>query len=112
MRIKEVIVTDFAKEDLREIISYYKSLSASYVEKTIDEFEENISSLKQFPLSGRIIPDLERQGIENFRELIQGYYRIIYEISDDVVNILSVIDGRRNFEDIIISKLSRIVRKL
>ena len=34
-------------------------------------------------------------------------YRIVYEISEDKVIVHTIIDGRRNFEDIIISKLSR-----
>lgn len=64
-------------------------------------------SLKQHPRSGRIIPELERQVITQYRELKQGYYRIIYKISRDKVTVLTVIDGRRNFEEIIIEKLSR-----
>lgn len=108
MTIQQVIVSRLAKEDLREIITYYKSLSPNYVEKTISEFEKNVLSLKDFPKSGRIVPELEKQGIENFRELIQGYYRIIYEINNDIVNVQAVIDGRRDFEDIIISKITRI----
>ena len=108
MTINQVIVSKYAKDDLREIISYYQSLSPVYVEKTISEFEKNVLSLKDFPKSGRIVPELAKQGIENFRELIQGYYRIIYEISNDTVNVHAIIDGRRDFEDIIISKITRL----
>ncbi len=107
MEIKEVLVSEFAKDDLREIVSYYQSLNQKYVEKVISDFQENIFSLKDFPRSGRIVPDLEKQGIENYRELIQGNYRIIYEINNDIVIVHTIIDGRRNFEDIIISKLTR-----
>ena len=85
---------------MNEIIEYYSSLSQNYVESTISEFEENVMSLKQHPRSGRIIPELERQGITQYRELIQGYYRIIYKISKDKVTVLTIIDGRRNFEEI------------
>ena len=105
--INEVIVSRFAEDDLNEIAEYYFSLSQNYVEKAISEFEENVMSLKNHPKSGRVVPELEKQGILQYRELIQGYYRIIYEISDDKVIIHTIIDGRRNFEDIIISKLSR-----
>ena len=56
---------------------------------------------------GRIIPELEKQGILQYRELIQGYYRIIYEIDDNKIIVHSIVDGRRNFEETIISKLSR-----
>ena len=105
--IKEVEVSPFAQDDFNEIIEYYSSYSQDYVETTISEFEENVMSLQQHPKSGRIIPELERQGITQYRELIQGYYRIVYKISKDKVVILTVVDGRRNFEEIIIEKLSR-----
>jgi len=105
--INEVIVSQFAEDDLNEVAEYYFSLSQNYVEKVISEFEENVMSLKKHPGSGRVVPELEKQGILQYRELIQGYYRIIYEISDDKVIVHTIIDGRKNFEDIIISKLSR-----
>ena len=103
----EVIVSQFAEDDLNEIIEYYFSLSEKYVEKVISEFEENVMSLQRHPKSGRIVSELEKQGILQFRELIQGYYRIVYEISGEKIIVHTIIDGRRNFEDIIISKLSR-----
>ena len=105
--IREVIVSRFAEDDLNEIIEYYFSLSQNYVEKLISEFEKNIMSLQRHPKSGRVVPELEKQGILRYRELIQEYYRILYEISDNKVIVHTIIDGRRNFEDIIISKLSR-----
>ncbi len=107
MEIEEIIVSQFAEDDLNEIIDYYFSLSPEYVEKIISIFEENVMSLQKHPKSGRIVPELERQGISRYRELIQDYYRIVYEISENKVIIHTIIDGRRNFEDIIISKLSR-----
>ena len=64
-------------------------------------------SLKTFPLRGRIVPELERHGYTRFRELIQGNYRIVYEVTADIVIIHLIIDGRRNFEDIIFAKLAR-----
>ena len=105
--INEVIVSQFAEDDLNEIVEYYFLLPQNYVEKIISEFEVNVMSLKKHPRSGRVVPELEKQGILQYRELIQGYYRIVYEISDDKVIVHTIIDGRRNFEDIIISKLSR-----
>ena len=107
MEINEVIVSQFAEDDLNEIVEYYFSQSQNYVAQIISEFEANVMSLKEHPKSGRIVPELDKQGISQYRELIQGNYRIVYEISNDKVVIHTIIDGRRNFEDIIISKLSR-----
>lgn len=68
--INEVIVSQFAEDDLNEIVEYYFLLSQNYVEKIISEFEENIMSLKKHPRSGRVVPELEKQGILQYRELI------------------------------------------
>ena len=107
MEIKDVLVSQCAEDDLSEIVEYYFSLNPNYVENIVSEFETNVLSLQQYPKRGRIVPELDRQGISQYRELIQGYYRIVYEISEDKVIVHTIIDGRRNFEDIIISKLSR-----
>ena len=107
MEIKDVIVSQFAEDDLNEIVEYYFSLNPNYVENIVSEFETNVLSLQQYPKRRRIVPELDRQGISQYRELIQGCYRIVYEISEDKVIVYTIFDGRRNFEDIIISKLSR-----
>ena len=107
MEIKDILVSQFAEDDFNKIVEHYFSLSPNYVENIVSEFETNVLSLQQYPKRGRIVPELDRQGISQYRELIQGYYRIVYEISEDKVIVHTIIDGRRNFEDIIISKLSR-----
>ena len=106
-KIEEIIISEFAEDDLDEIAAYYFSRSPDYVERIISAFEENVMSLQKHPKSGRIVPELERQGITKYRELIQEYYRIIYEISGNKIIVHTIIDGRRNYEEIIISKLSR-----
>ena len=105
--IKEIIISEFAEADLDEIASYHYSRSPNYVERIISEFEENVESLQKHPKVGRIVTELERQGILKYRELIQEYYRIVYEISGNKVIVHTIIDGRRNFEETIILKLSR-----
>ena len=106
-KIEEIIISEFAEADLDEIVSHHYSRSPNYVERIISEFEENVISLQKHSKRGRTVPELERQGITKYRELIQEYYRIVYEISGNKVIIHTIIDGRRNFEEIIISKLSR-----
>lgn len=106
-----VVVSQFAKEDLNEIIAYYESLNKSYVETVITQFEDNILSLSHFSESGRIIPELYRQGIERYREIMQGLYRIVYEIREKDVVIHTIIDSRRNFDEVLIAKLMRYIKK-
>lgn len=94
-----------------EIIAHYESLNKSYVESVITQFEDNILSLSHFPESGRIVPELYRQGIERYREFIQGLYRIVYEVREKNVVIHTIIDSRRNLDEVLIAKLMRYIKK-
>ena len=51
-KIEEVIISEFAEEDLNEIAEYYFSRSPDYIERIISEFEENVMSLQEHPKSG------------------------------------------------------------
>ncbi len=107
-KVYNVIISKSAEDDLKEIVDYYKTLNPSYVESVIAQFEHNILSLSNFPYSGRVVPELYDQGIELYREIIQGLYRIVYEIQAENVVVHAVIDSRRNLQDILVAKLLRL----
>ena len=63
--------------------------------------------MEEFPEKGRIVPELRDHNIVSYKELIEEPYRIIYKILSEEVLVVSVIDGRRNVEEILINKLQR-----
>lgn len=101
------IISRYAEDDLIEIIEYYFAVNAEFSKKIFRAIENKIRTLKTFPNRGRIVPELEKQNITDYRELIEGNYRIIYSIQEEVVFIHTIIDSRRNLEDILIKKLLR-----
>jgi toxin ParE1/3/4 len=56
-------------------------------------------------MRGRIIPELQAQGVLQYRELIVSPWRIIYRIAGQKVFVLSVLDARQNIEDILLKRL-------
>ena len=54
----------------------------------------------------RMVPELRDQGIMQYRELIVLPWRIMFKITDMKVYVLSVIDSRRNIEDILFKRLT------
>jgi toxin ParE1/3/4 len=95
----------YAEDDLLEILDYFSSINSAHAEKLLDVFEKRVGELKKYPERGRIVPELQKQNIIEYRELIEGNYRIIFVIEGDEVIIHTIIDGRRDFEDLIMSKL-------
>jgi len=45
--------------------------------------------------------------VVEYRELIEGNYRIIYVIQDSMVVIHAILDSRRNLEELLMQKLMR-----
>jgi toxin ParE1/3/4 len=65
--------------------------------KTITVIYTRAKSLLNFPLLGEK-EELLNFREENFRYLVEGNYKIIYWIDDEVIRIVSVFDTRQNPE--------------
>ncbi|KUG23473.1 death on curing protein, doc toxin [hydrocarbon metagenome] len=94
-----------AESDLKQIIDYIASESQGNALHLFKKIRQKASSLYAFPERGRIIPELQSQGIHIYRELIIAPWRIVYRISDGTVFVLSVIDSRQNIEDVLLNRL-------
>ncbi len=102
----EVLWSNTAEIDLKSIIEYIAEDSPSNAFKIIKNIKQKVPNLYTFPEKGRIVPELRDQGIMQYRELIIPPWRILYRISKESVYILSVLDSRRNIEDILLKRLT------
>lgn len=97
----QVLWTNIAMTDITQIVKYIAYDSPANAEKIYTQIEKKANSLELFPLRGRVVPEFEKKlNITQFRELIEQNWRIIYFIDDNNVVISSIIDSRRNFEEI------------
>jgi addiction module RelE/StbE family toxin len=94
-----------AESDLKQIIDYMAADNPGNALHLFKKIRQKASSLYVFPERGRIVPELQGQGIHIYRELIVTPWRIIYRISDGTVFVLSVINSRQNIEDILLNRL-------
>lgn len=100
----QIIRTDKADEQLRDIIFYIADDSGS-VEialNYLDKIEKAINRLEEFPYSGSMprYSILRRQG---YRVLIVERHLVFYKVDDQkqVVTIYAVMDGRREYKNLI-----------
>ena len=92
----KLIWTDQAIDDLQNIGDYIAEDSEKYAKLTVTKLFERVQILKQFPNAGRIVPE---QNDETVRELIEGSYRIIYELfQDDRIYILTIHHSSRELK--------------
>ena len=94
-----------ARNDLGQIIDHIAQDSPDDALRILHKIRQRAAELHAMPDQGRIVPELKEQGIHTYRELIVAPWRIVYRVSDTTVFVLSVIDSRRNVEDILLDRL-------
>ena len=89
----EVRWTPQAIEDIENIANYIAKDSSKYAIVKVTEFFDAAFILENYPYSGRIVPEV---GSKNIRELIVGFYRLIYRIKNsNLVEIITVYHSYR-----------------
>ena len=104
-KIHVVRWSETSQNDLKSIIEYIAEDNPSHAYKVFGDIKTKASALHSFPERGRIVPELQDQGITQYRELIVPPWRIIYRISGEAVYVLSILDSRQNVEDILLKRL-------
>jgi toxin ParE1/3/4 len=102
----EVIWSNRTATDFEHIIGYIASDSPSNAEQVFKKIRDKASSLYGFPERGRIVPELQAQGVRQYREVIIPPWRVVYRISERSVYVLCVLDSRQNIEDILLQRLA------
>ena len=90
----EVRWTDQAVGDLQAIRVFIERDSPKYGRLVAERLFTSTERLETFPLSGRVVPELERDDI---REIIVGEYRLVYRVLPEVVILLTIFRSSRLF---------------
>jgi len=98
--------SETSENDLLSIVDYIARENPYKAYEIFEEIKKRALSLRTFPDRGRIVPELLDQGITLYRELIIAPWRIMYRVSENKVYVLSVLDSRRNVEDILLRRLT------
>ena len=99
--------TSNAKEDLLHIVSLIKEDSPTIAREIYQKIKSKANSSNFFPLRGRVVPELQKEGITMYRELISSVWRIMYKVDNDTVYIMAIFDSRQNVEELLLQKLLR-----
>lgn len=82
-----VIWSPLAIERVLEIAAWVATDRPAAAEQLVDGMFEAVERLRDFPESGREVPEFDRPEL---REVIHGKYRIVYRTSPGAVEILTV----------------------
>ncbi|MBW1785158.1 MAG: type II toxin-antitoxin system RelE/ParE family toxin [Deltaproteobacteria bacterium] len=90
----KLLWTETAKQDLLDIHSYVGADNPTAAKRWIERLRDRARSALHAPLAGRTVTEFSRDDI---RELIEGNYRIVYQVFSDRLVILTVFEGHALF---------------
>ena len=88
--------TETAKKDLQAIRRYIAADNPTAAKQWTNRLRESARNALHSPLAGRKVPEFSRDDI---RELIEGDYRIVYQVFADRLVVLTVFEGHRLFPE-------------
>ena len=88
--------TETAKQDLQAIRRYIAADNPTAAKRWVEHLRERARNALHAPLAGRKVPEFLRDDI---RELIEGNYRIVYQVVADRLVILTVFEGHQLFPE-------------
>jgi plasmid stabilization system protein ParE len=108
MTRRKVLWTRSARRDLEAIVSYLADRSPQAALSTLDRLEARAKSLATLADRGRVVPELARLHVREYRELVVPPHRIVYRIAGNRVLVLAALDARRSLEDVLLDRLIRL----
>lgn len=95
-----------ARSDLLQLRRYVIGrFDAATWSRSLTKLRDRVALLVQQPRLGTVPPELAELGIDRYLELAVDRDRIIYELRDDTVFILIVVDHRRDFRAVLSRRL-------
>ncbi len=103
-----VVILESAEHDLRELRSYIiKNFSISTWRNSYSSLKKTIRHLQHFPQAGTIPEEIEKLNLTQYRQVLSGVNRIIYERRQDVVYIHIIADSRTELLNLLTRRLLR-----
>jgi len=100
-----VKITQSAENDLNEIFEYINQNNPRTALLTMEKIINKIKTLDHFPNRGSYVPELLARNVKEYRQITEEPWKIYYKVDNDIVNIMAIIDSRRNLKDVLINKL-------
>ena len=85
--------TEQAVAQLGAIAEHIATTSPVYAEQVVDRIVHRLEQARQFPESGRMVPEYARPEI---RELIEVPYRVMYRTTSEAIEVVAILHHRQN----------------
>ena len=101
-----VLVLRSAEADLKDLRAYIgKNFGQDVLRASYGKIKDAVAMIESHPKAGRIPPELERLNIAQYRQVLSGMNRLIYELRGDTAYIHIVCDTRRDLQGLLMKRI-------
>ena len=102
----KIVWSEDAGDELADIISFIKYNTGKITaEKIYSKIMNEVNRVSENPAGRRLAPLLRGFGINNIHQLNINPWIVYYKVENNRMEIISIIDGRRNLEEILYKKI-------
>lgn len=102
----QIVFLHSAEQDLKELKTYIiKNFGKEFWQTSYCKIKETLNTLATFPLSGKIPDELQNLNLTQFRQMMSGMNKIIYEIRQKTIYVHIVCDSRKNMQSLLAKRL-------
>lgn len=104
----QVVLLRSAEQDLKELKTYIiKQFGIASWQASYQKIQESVGIIQTFPQSGKIPEELEKLNRNQYRQVISGMNRIIYEVRQQTIYIHIICDTRKDMAALLTKRLLR-----
>lgn len=106
----QIVFLKSAEHDLKELKGYMvKDFGKDTWQASYAKIKDTVNTIGTFPLGGNVPEELERLNLTQYRQVVSGMNRIIYEVRQEIIYIHIVCDTRKDMKSLLTRRLLRIV---
>jgi len=73
------------------------------------KIKDAVNTIGAFPLGGNVAEELDRLHLTQYRQVVSGMNRIIYEVRQEIIYLHIICDTRKDMKSLLTRRLLRIV---
>lgn len=106
----QVVFLRSAEHDLKELRDYLvKNFGKDAWQASYAKIKDAVNTIGTFPLGGNVPEELDRLDLTQYRQLVSGMNRIVYEVRQEIIYIHIACDTRKDMKSLLTRRLLRIV---
>lgn len=103
-----VVILRSAEADLRELRRYIlKKFGQKTWEHSIEGIRKALERISAYPRAGTIPEELTLVAIDQYRQVVSGMNRIVYEIRGDTAYVHLICDTRQDLKNVLMRRMLR-----